>query len=120
MSAREVGGCAVARLWSTGGRREMRTPLARELPRGMCWLWRWQGDLVTVTSETADVEDADCWRVSFGRGDTGTAVRVDVVDREEEEEEEAGDGERSGGIGVGEGEGGVSSFGVSRLVLSSA
>jgi hypothetical protein len=45
---------------------------------------------------------------------------VDVVDREEEEEEEAGDRERSGGIGVGEEEGGVSGFGVSRLVLSSA
>lgn len=73
-----------------------------------------------VASDTADVEDADCWRVSFGRGDAGTAVRVDVVDRDEEEE--AGDRERNGGIGVGEeeGKGGVSGFGVSRLVFSSA
>lgn len=73
-----------------------------------------------VASDTADVEDWDCWRVSFGRGDAGTAVRVDVVDRDEEDE--AGDKERSGGIGVeeGEGEGGVSGFGVSRLVFSSA
>lgn len=69
-----------------------------------------------MTSETAEVEDADCWRVSFGRGDAGTAVRVDVVDREEEED--AGDRERSGGIGIGEG--GGSGFGVSRAVLSSA
>lgn len=120
MSAREVGGCVVARLWSTGGRREIRAPLAFELPRGMRWLWRWRGDLVMVASDTADVEDADCWRVSFGRGDAGTAVRVDVVDRDDEEE--AGDSERNGGIGVGEGEGegGVSGFGVSRLVFSSA
>ncbi|KAG0694734.1 hypothetical protein DFH29DRAFT_880520 [Suillus ampliporus] len=36
-------------------------------------------------SEAADVEDMDCWRVSFGRGDAGTAVRVDVVERQEEE-----------------------------------
>ncbi|KAG2342716.1 hypothetical protein BDR05DRAFT_990275 [Suillus weaverae] len=116
MSAREVGGCAIARLWSTGGRRGIRMPLALELPRGMLRLWRWRGDLVMVASETADVEDEDCGRVSFGRGDAGTAVRVDVVDREEEEE--AGDRERDGGIGVGEG--GVSGFGVFRLVLSSA
>lgn len=119
MSAREVGGCVVARLWSTGGRREMRAPLAFELPRG---LWRWRGDLVMVASDTADAEDADCWRVSFGRGDAGTAVRVDVVDRDEEEDDEAGDRERSRGIGVGEGEGegGILGFGVSRLVFSSA
>jgi hypothetical protein len=69
-----------------------------------------------VGSETADMELADCWRVSFGRGNAGTAVRVDVVDREEEEE--VGDGMRSAGIGVGEGRG--SGLGVSRLVLSSA
>lgn len=117
MSVREVGGCTVARSWSTGGMWEMRTPLVFELPRGILWLWRWRGDLVTVASETADMEDADSRRVSFGRGDAGTAVRVDAVDREEEEEE-AGDGERSGGIGAGEGA--VSGFGVSRLVFSSA
>lgn len=71
---------------------------------------------MTVVSETADVEDADCWRVSLGREDTGTAVRVDVVDREEEEE----DGDKERGAGIGAGEGGASGFGVSRLVLSSA
>jgi hypothetical protein len=58
-----------------------------------------------VASETADVEDADCRRVSLGRGglDDGTAVRVDVVDRDEEEE--AGEGERGGDIGAREGGG---------------
>lgn len=69
-----------------------------------------------MASETADVEDTDCRRVSLGRGDAGTAVWVDVVDREEEEE--AGDREWDGCTGVGEG--GASGFGVSRLVLSRA
>jgi hypothetical protein len=61
MSAREVGGCAIARLWLTGRTQEMQTPLALELPRGMLCLWRWRGDMVTVESEIADAEKADCW-----------------------------------------------------------
>lgn len=73
-----------------------------------------------VTSETADVEDTDCRRVSLGRGelsvlDDGTAVRVDVVEREEEEE--AGEGERGGDTGAREG---VSGFDISRFSCSRA
>lgn len=84
------------------------------LPRGVLLSWRSRGDLVTVVSET--MEDVDCCRAVFEQGDTGTAVRVDVVERDEDEEAE--DRERGGNIDVMEEE--VSGFGVCCLVLSCA
>ena len=98
--------------------REERTRLVLGLPRGVLRSWRLRDEaLVTVASDTADVEETDCRRVNLGRGelsvlDDGTAVRVDVVEREEDEEDEAGDGERGGDIGAREG--GTSGFGISR------
>jgi len=84
--------------------REERTRLALGLPLGVLWSWRRRGfALVTVVSETADVEDTDGRRVGLGCNefsalDDGTAVRVDAVERDDREE--AGDGERGGDTGV--------------------
>lgn len=69
-----------------------------------------------MASETADIEDVDCWRAIFGQGDTGTAVRVDVVERDEDEEAE---NREWGGVDDVMA-GGASGFGVCFLVLSCA
>jgi hypothetical protein len=92
----------------------VRRRLGLGLPRGVLLSWRWRRDLVTVVSET--IEDVDCWRAVFGQGDTGTAVRVDVVERDEDEEAE--DRERGGGVDIMEGE--VSGFSDCCLVPSCA
>lgn len=92
----------------------MQRRLGLGLPRGVLFSWRWRGDLVTVVSET--IEDVGCWRAVFGQGDTGTAVHVDVVERDEDEEAE--DRERGDGVDIMEGE--VSGFGDCCLVPSCA
>ena len=77
------------------------TALPRELARGVdrgFAEFRWEDGLVTVTSEAVDVEDpARLLCPSFEGPLRGTAVRLDMVERDELEEEADGVGEGSRG-----------------------